>query len=55
MTVDTERLVHSIIVDTYELAKVDLSNLGQREREDLEFATKQLTRILQASEQKTTA
>jgi hypothetical protein len=47
MTEHTERLVHSIVVDTFELSKVDISLLGKREREDLEFAAMQISRILQ--------
>lgn len=55
MTEHTERLVHSIVVDTFELTQVDLSTLGPREREDLEFAAKQINRILQAPQQQSAA
>lgn len=56
MTVEhAERLVHSIVVDTFELSKVDISALGQREREDLEFVAKQLERLLQKNATQLTA
>ena len=45
----TERLVHAIVVDTFELSRADPSSIGQREREDLEFAAKQINRILEKS------
>jgi hypothetical protein len=56
MTVEhAERLVHSIVVDTFELSKVDISALGKREREDLEFAAKQLERLLRPHQQQSAA
>jgi hypothetical protein len=50
-----ERLVHSIVIDTFELSKVDISSLGKREREDLEFAAAQLGRLLQKNTTQFTA
>lgn len=55
MSIHTERLVHSIVVDTFELSKVAPSQIGKREREDLEFAAKQINRILEATQQQSAA